>query len=558
MKQIVFIPLSIFIAVVFVATPVWGNWIENGTPVCTETGEQSYPWIIEDDAGGAFMAWEDVRSGDRAIYAQRIDSAGTNLWTPDGVPVSIVAGEKLRPFLIRDDSDGVIICWYDWRNGSDYDIYAQRLDGSGNALWTTDGVVLCGAAGDQEMAFSIPDGAGGAIVTWYDARNGDWDIYAQRIDSGGSIIWTEDGVVVCQTTGDQEWVRIVSDDAGGAIIVWCDARGVDYDIYAQRLDPAGNSLWTVNGALVCGAWNDQTSAQLVSDGNGGAIVTWSDNRSGNMHIYAQRIDSSGTALWTADGVSVNTFTSNQVYPDICSDGNGGAIICWQDHRYSKKGYDAYIQKIDAGGAVQWDPDGVAVSEGYFDEVNLHIISDGAGGAICTWQYGDAAIDIEAQRILSDGSPYSIIKWIGICRAAHTQALGHLAPDATGDAIIVWYDYRSANYDIYAYRVDFDGEYPPEIISITDQTGDGGGWLDIIWEKSAVDYSVQKHIHHYSVWQWLPLSRFIPCLGADRERVRQRVSDIFINSSKPVRFFSLGNRLAVFQGSGSCASSGDIL
>ena len=44
----------------------------------------------------------------------------------------------------------------------------------------------------------------------------------------------------------------------------------------------------------------------MSDGAGGAIITWQDSRSGGSDIYAQRIVGSGGVQWTADGVPIST------------------------------------------------------------------------------------------------------------------------------------------------------------------------------------------------------------------------------------------------------------
>ena len=35
--------------------------------------------------------------------------------------------------------------------------------------------------------WSIPDGSGGAIITWQDERSGNWDVYVQRVDALGNI-----------------------------------------------------------------------------------------------------------------------------------------------------------------------------------------------------------------------------------------------------------------------------------------------------------------------------------------------------------------------------------
>ena len=57
----------------------------------------------------------------------------------------------------------------------------------------------------------------------------------------------------------------------------------------------------VNGVAICTALNDQDNPVIVSDGAGGAIITWDDYRSTTgdtslgSDIYAQWVNSSGIA-----------------------------------------------------------------------------------------------------------------------------------------------------------------------------------------------------------------------------------------------------------------------
>lgn len=74
----------------------------------------------------------------------------------------------------------------------------------------------------------------------------------------------------------QAYQKIVSDGGGGAIITWQDLRGgVAYDIYAQYALAAGalDPVWPANGRALCTAGNEQANLNIVSDGVGGAIVT---------------------------------------------------------------------------------------------------------------------------------------------------------------------------------------------------------------------------------------------------------------------------------------------
>src|SRR5438128_1188670 len=115
--------------------------------------------------------------------------------------------------------------------------------------------------------------------------------------------WRMDGAPVCTAAYSQFYPAIVSDGAGGAIVTWDDYRSGDADIYAQRVDAAGALQWTADGVALCNAGNDQRSPTIVSDGAGGAIVTWFDRRSWPYyHVFAQRMDAAGVPQWTAYGV----------------------------------------------------------------------------------------------------------------------------------------------------------------------------------------------------------------------------------------------------------------
>ena len=117
-------------------------------------------------------------------------------------------------------------------------------------------------------------------------------------------VWVPGGAPVCTATGEQSTCTITTDDFGGAIVAWQDLRNGNVDIFVQRINAAGVPQWTANGVALCTAAHDQTGPKITPDGAGGAIVVWSDYRSNtNNDIYAQRIDATGAVQWTANGVA---------------------------------------------------------------------------------------------------------------------------------------------------------------------------------------------------------------------------------------------------------------
>lgn len=266
--------LLLIIVVIFCIA--WTSRSGVNTPVCTAGNEQKMPQLVSDGAGGAVIVWEDSRSSsDYDIYGQCLDASGKAKWTVDGIELCTAIGAQRYPRVAADSAGGFIITWYDRRNGKNYDVYAQRINSAGRIQWTSDGLAICTADGDQYDPMPISDGRGGAIITWQDRRNGNnYDIYAQQIDSSGRLKWESNGISICSIKGEQETPQLASDGKGGAIITWQDRRnGDNYDIYAQRIDANGTIQWTTGGMQVCAAAYDQRRPQLLSDNKGAVIIT---------------------------------------------------------------------------------------------------------------------------------------------------------------------------------------------------------------------------------------------------------------------------------------------
>jgi predicted lipoprotein with Yx(FWY)xxD motif len=379
-------------------------WTSQGIGVCTTPADQANPSTTEDGNGGVIIAWDDSTNGDRDIYAQKLDSLGIPQWSLNGVPVVVKANKQKNVKIISDGAGGAIAVWEDSLAGY-WDIYAQRISSTGTAMWTIGGVPVCTAVLNQKSPRLIPDGAGGALIVWQDKRNiVDYDIFAQHLNSSGTALWANNGVSICVIFDKQIEPKIVPDGTGGAIIAWVDKRGgVSNDIFAQRINSAGIVQWTTNGKPICVADSGQTSLDITSDNISGAIITWRDKRSIYFHdIYAQKINLDGTIAWTFNGVPIVTGGLTQTGANICGDGSGGAIITWQDSTIGN--WDVKSQRINSAGSTLWNYGGNVVSNAPNFQTNPKNISDGNGGCIYVWQDQRNGIDddIYAQHLSPDG------------------------------------------------------------------------------------------------------------------------------------------------------------
>ncbi len=330
--------------------------------------------------------------------------------------------------------------------------------------WATNSAInntICAAPNVQFQQVSVSDGNGGAIIAWSDKRNDTgsgtnlFDIYAQCIDANGNLKWTTNGVPICTSIGGQRFPAIVSDNNGGAIISWTDERNSFTnisDIYAQRVSSIGTMLWALNGVSICSKINAQENSAIASDGNGGAIITWEDNRNGlDYNIFAQSINALGVTQWNLDGIVVCNATNNQKKPQVIAAETGQAIFVWEDSRTAVAVYDIYAVKINSGGGNAWGGtanNGVPICTATNNQLEPNLVADGNFGAIITWYDRRNANDynIYAQKIIANGTvPWLTVGGQGleICTATGNQVMPQICSNMTNGAIITWSDTRQS-------------------------------------------------------------------------------------------------------------------
>lgn len=270
-------------------------------------------------------------------------------WIDGGLVISGNRGGG--PAITVDGAGGVIVTWHESAPAG-LDVYAQRITAAGDTVWGATGTAVCDLPGDQEYPQIVEDGVGGAFLAWNDRRSPGYGLYAQRLDSSGQALWDMHGNVLCTAFSEKTYPKIVTDAAGGVIVAWLDNRGYNKDIYAQRISADGDTLWPAAGAPICTEGTYQREVAVIPDGEGGAIVAWEDIRLGGTAVYAQRVDATGAVLWEEDGVLVgHSETCDYVHPRLASDGRAGAVVTWRDNSLSSDYGYIYAQRVTAGGEV---------------------------------------------------------------------------------------------------------------------------------------------------------------------------------------------------------------
>jgi hypothetical protein len=408
---------------------------------------------------------------DLIIGAPHYDAVNLE-WGPQDMKINqnLDSMSQIYPDVAVDLNGNVVVAWRDDRNGSlNDDIFAQKFDSEGNALWGLSDVRVNQNITDAHYNPSVAvDSDGNAIIVWYDRRDGYYEVYAQKLNSTGVSQWGSNDLRVSQNLSSvlRDNCDVAVDSDGNSIIIWRDARNGDSDIYAQKLDPNGIAQWGSEDVKV--NQNSDTKIQIypavILDTDGNTIVVWQDYRNNNPDIYAQKLNLTGDVLWGPFDKKVNQYldSTKQEYPDVDLDQNGNAVVVWMDERNGTSNYDIYAQKLDSNGDPKWGSSDIKVNQNtrsaqqYYPAVGV----DSNGNAVVVWRdkrnsaLGD---DIYAQRLNSSGAAQLGSSDLKINQNQDTddQYQTVVAIDQNGNAIIIWNDNRNGTFDndIYAQKLN---------------------------------------------------------------------------------------------------------
>lgn len=266
--------------------------------------------------------------------------------------------------------------------------------------------------------------------------------------------------------GNQTNARVISDGNGGAIIVWQDDRNGNDDIFMARIKASGQLDDDFNNDIAV-LQGSQIAPTLVANGDTGAFVTWQDDRNSigsNFDIYAQKISLPlGQGHWGPNGVNGARIQTgnNYVFPNIIRDSIFGAIVA--SYTFRDGNHLIFLQKLDNKGSPQW-PSFSKLNENHKvtqPEQPPTIISDENRGVIVVWadQRNPASLQVYAARL--DGSMNPV--WPGTEVALSSSLENNTVPaaiaDGRGGAIVAWIapsETLSTNHEIKVQRINSQG------------------------------------------------------------------------------------------------------
>jgi len=351
-------------------------------------------------------------------------------------------------------ADGSMIYVWSGTKRGDMDIYAQKVNASGVLLWQQP-LLVEGKPSRQSNPVISKTTDNNFIIAWWDYPiTGAVSIKAQKITSTGQLLWSTGGIPVCLVAENFGSLEILADNNNGAYIVWMDTRNPSYDVYGQHLDGYGNSLWLTDGIPL--ANNDSADEQYYAisvDTTGSLILSYQlcTYSNGNYPIMAQRFLSSGIAAWNQPVLVGNAYRMD---PDlqIASNSDDSFVVVWSgfpDTNYQNP--NIYAQKVSLNGSLVWTNPVAVYSDTYVEipseQFNPRIVNSVDNAVIIAWEdrrNDTDNSDIYMQKVSADG----VILWnadgVPICTQNYAQFNQRLISDNLGGCYLAWEDYRNNN------------------------------------------------------------------------------------------------------------------
>jgi len=472
MKKVLFI---VIICLSF--SLVLADWSDNPSEpnlIAGFASEQVLPKVAITRNGNTYISRFDNNDGGYNLYLNLLNYDGNSLWAnPDGLLISNhpQATSLTEYAMTTDDEGNAIIVFQDIRNSEVHNIVAYKISQEGEFLWGADGIMISNDTSTEvsnlsPTVFCASDNS--IYMTWQNIAT-TTSIVINRLNSSGQKLWGEDGIILSYTEGNCTWPQIIQSDNNNILLKYYQDSGPFWapnrHIFVRKLTPEGTLLWesTITNAGGITAW--EQLIPFVSDGIGGAVLSWYEDREQDMDndIYCQHITSEGNITMVENGVlAIIDPYNQQYYPTLSIDeANRHIYIFSSISDANQDNYGLAGQLLDYTGNRLWGNTGqIIINIGPTTVTTIDAYYTNSG-AVCVYEIDES---IYASAWLSDGT----MSWNQdtiICSSNDLKYHYDLATHPDQWSVLTW-EQGYNNMDIYAMRFNSDGslgtKYPAPV------------------------------------------------------------------------------------------------
>ena len=259
--------------------------------------------ICPDNTGGFFLLASESQVWEITLVLQHFNSEGLALWKPPGQILDTTRTSFNGAITVT--SDGEVYATYVNFDHPEL-LVTQLFDINGNPSWPNPAQVNTGSMGSYPYlpeTARLPDD--GVVIAFLDRRNGPLQVFAQRLDSDGTIYWPGD-VRVQPSHLDLENSPVIDTDDTGKIFIGWRQDNFDSDFLYTRMEMNGSIANDPGLSVPLDSADTQKMPSMTVINGDGVYFSWLEEACGTYSIEMIRRDFSGTTDYTSDAVLINS------------------------------------------------------------------------------------------------------------------------------------------------------------------------------------------------------------------------------------------------------------
>jgi len=292
---------------------LWGT----GIILSSTSADYASPFVAPASGDQVYVLWHKQTgpfyAPNRSLCVQLLDENGALVWPADAVVYAPVpSGIVVSLDMCRDDAGGFIFTWYRNDQGLHFHSYIQHMDADGNVTMPA-GTLLSTATERNHMyptvAF-LPQTQ--EIIAYFSEQdlNQNRGLYAQKLDLTGNRLWTDAGKMLIPLSPNDISLPAAGGFEDKAICIYEVSGSSGYTVQAVMLNSAGEYVWPGQFVDMCTIESMKYHRAMSGYFWGQWVAAWGDERGGDRDIYAQNIQPDGTLGPVITSVGENKTQTN--------------------------------------------------------------------------------------------------------------------------------------------------------------------------------------------------------------------------------------------------------
>jgi len=429
---------------------------EGGRPLNSKNDNCMNLQLSAFGSGRVLAAWVDGSYQDPVVdlRIQLLDENLADLLEEDGR--SIADASRYSRLWATASANGEAL-YLAWREDPVY--RAQKLDAAGEILWG-EGRSL-DVVGDQQgiellELLAVQDALYCLLGDFNQSQ--DNNIYVQRFNEKGAAVWADEQSELASIYSSWFPRALASDGAGGLLCAWAAYDASSRAIRVQHRQPDATDLIATEQSTLLSAATGNPGMLRFLAAETGLLAFWMSWD----EPWMQAVDaSSGTPLLDHGGRRIELENSIQDY-DVCPDGTGGAWLAREMIPPDDWATVLELCRVGAEGELIGEPalvtPGVVIQDPFFGQ-ELRSLKWSADRFLVGFEQHAERNEVRVQAFDPEGAPL----WGDLGQCVHPQIadqarLLDLLPAEDGGADLVWscggfYD----NHIAYHQRLDSQGQ-----------------------------------------------------------------------------------------------------